>query len=200
MRKALGLVALLVMPGAWARGEDPPPEDLPPEAPPAEGPRESGMCCSPLLAVMEALFPDVRLQLGDPARWVLSWPVHLTLTPAETLRQQARFVSAFIEPQWLPQTGAFRMLTGARAGVGGWPHGYTLLAEAGAVAGTDGLGGMAGVGAGLGGALFQGAYVLRRSWTSGGARWDMTLEFTIPLNTRPAPPAPHPASPAGNMP
>lgn len=100
----------------------------------------SGRAIAALL-ISEYVIPDVRVQLREDERLVLSWPVHLT----ELYQTRRSQLTAFVEPQYQPSTSDLRLVAGAR--LGSMPAALGGIVEGGAVLGHDaGTGGMVGLG------------------------------------------------------
>lgn len=140
---------------------------------------------------LEPLIPDVRFEWGQGPKdhWVLSWPIHPWTFSAWDIPGPTLIASPFIEPQVRLKTTAWRLAAGARVYV--FPDSARLgaLVEGAGLWGQDGSGGLAGVG--LSFDLIERhpsttpwtvSAVLRRTWTGEGARMDVSLDVTVPLN------------------
>lgn len=94
-----------------------------------------------LLLASEYVIPDIRLQLREDEKLVLSWPVHLVdLAP-----WRSSALTLFGEPQYQPSTSDLRLVAGARLFLA--PAAIGAVLEGGAVVGHDaGTGGMVGLG------------------------------------------------------
>lgn len=130
-----------------------------------------------VLLVSELFIPDVRIQLRDDERLVLSWPVHLF-----HLRQTASVeLTPFIEPQYQTSTGDGRMVVGARLAAKPGPIGG--LIEGGAILGHDaGNGGVVGVGViVLGSGPTPSLAVVGRATflPDGERRYDLALDMNV---------------------
>ncbi len=139
-------------------------------------------------ALVEVPVPDLRVEATDPARVVLSWPLHVEagrFLGRHPRSDDVLLVSTFVEPQWRPSGADFRLLGGARGTirVPGFV-GPRLLVEGAALYGTDGSGG--GFGAGL--ELLEsfsrgysrmgvGAVVWRHLFTRQGQRDDLSVDI-----------------------
>jgi hypothetical protein len=139
---------------------------------------------------LEPLLPDARYESGAglDAGWVLSWPIHPWATPPLDVPGPTLIVSPFLEPQLRLGPSRFRMLAGAR--VYGFPDSsrFGVLVEGAGLWGEDGRGGVLGVG--LTHDLIERhrhtqpwtiSLVGRRTWTDREARYDVSLDVTIPL-------------------
>lgn len=139
-----------------------------------------------LLMIAEPLFPDLRLELATGTAYlVLSLPVHVLIYHEHLLfRDKARY-SLFAEPQWRPAGSEWRGVAGIRVTQPVYGAVAVLVDGAGLV-GTDGHGGLAGLGAGLfeagllGGTGFL-ALVWRHAVTTTGDRNDFSLDLAYPL-------------------
>ncbi|AKF81667.1 hypothetical protein MFUL124B02_22255 [Myxococcus fulvus 124B02] len=140
---------------------------------------------------LEPLIPDVRYQWasGSPDHWVLSWPIHPWALGAWDIPGPTLLVSPFLEPQVRLAPAKWRLLAGARVSVFPDRARFGVLAEGAGLWGQDGSGGVAGVG--LTYDLIERhaattpwtvSVVLRRAWTGEGARMDVSLDVTVPLN------------------
>ncbi len=128
--------------------------------------------------VSELLIPDLRLQLREDERLILSWPVHLaTWSPRRAVE-----LSAFGEPQYQPSTADLRVIAGARLGVMG--RGLGGLVEGGALLGHDaGAGGVVGAGLlfGLDGRPRPGVAIVARAsfLPDQQRRYDVAVDVTL---------------------
>jgi len=147
--------------------------------------------CLYTLCFLEPLIPDARYEFGGAAEddWVLSWPLHPWATPPLDVPGPTLIFSPFVEPQLrLGASKEFRLLGGAR--LYGFPDTsrFGALVEGAGLWGTDGKGGMLGVGVTYD--LIERhrytqpwtlALVGRRTWTDREARYDVSLDITVPL-------------------
>jgi hypothetical protein len=166
----------------------PAPEE-PPRAPPLVSWKRT--LCLYTLCFLEPLIPDLRLEYGgeSPRRAVLSWPLHPWATPPLDAPGPLTFIaSPFVEPQLRLGAKEYRLLGGAR--LYAFPDSLRLgaLIEGAGLLGTDGDGGMAGVG--LTYDLIERhrttqpwtlSLVYRRSWTGEGTRNDLSFDVTVPI-------------------
>jgi hypothetical protein len=163
--------------------------DDPPRAPPLVSWKRT--LCLYTLCFLEPLVPDLRYELGPARRAILSWPIHPWATPPLDVPGPTLILSPFVEPQLtLGAQRDYRLLAGGRAYV--FPDTLRLgvLVEGAGLWGTDGRGGVAGVG--LAYDLIERhrttqpwtlALVYRRSWTREGPRSDLSFDVTVPLRT-----------------
>ncbi|HET9449794.1 MAG TPA: hypothetical protein VFO83_02880 [Aggregicoccus sp.] len=161
----------------------------PPRAPPLVSWKRT--LCLYTLCFLEPLIPDLRYERGPQRRGVLSWPLHPWATPPLDVPGPTLILSPFVEPQLtLGSQRDYRLLAGGRAYV--FPDSLRLgaLLEGAALWGTDGRGGVAGVG--LAYDLIERhrttqpwtlALVYRRTWTQEGPRSDWSFDVTVPLRT-----------------
>lgn len=146
--------------------------------------------CLYTLCFLEPLIPDLRYEFGGAADdWVLSWPIHPWATPPLDVPGPTLIVSPFVEPQLrLGPEKEFRLLGGAR--LYGFPDTsrFGALVEGAGLWGTDGKGGVLGVGVTYD--LIERhrhtqpwtvSLVGRRTWTDREARYDVSLDVTVPL-------------------
>jgi hypothetical protein len=134
------------------------------------------------VALVEVLFPDMRLQAPAPLgsginSLVLSWPVHVVGVTTRTFPSRAG-ASLFVEPAISTNNVALRGLAGVRA-FGVYERFLGAAVEGGGVVGLDGSGGFVGGGPAVGwrGIL---ALVARRYFIPGDPRWDFTFELSVP--------------------
>ena len=138
------------------------------------------------MAWIELAVPDLRLQ--TPGRvadgveaLVVSWPIALLSWTTGSRRSDAGLV-VFVEPQFPTNELSIRGLAGVRAF--GAIYGLAAIAEAGAMAASDSSGAFAGAGPAIGDRHGMIAAVGRRYFAVvGPARWDFTIELSLP--TRP---------------
>jgi hypothetical protein len=163
----------------------------PPRAPPLVSWKRT--LCLYTGCFLEPLIPDLRFEWGPADRAVLSWPIHPWATPPLDIPGPTLIASPFVEPQLaLGPERDWRVLAGGR--LYAFPDSLRLgaLLEGAGLWGTDGRGGVAGVG--LAYDLIERhrttqpwtlALVYRRSWLSGGAspRHDLSFDVTVPLRT-----------------
>ncbi len=146
--------------------------------------------CLYTLCFLEPLIPDARYEFGGARNgWVFSWPLHPWATPPLDVPGPTLIVSPFVEPQLrLGASKEFRLLGGAR--VYGFPDTsrFGALVEGAGLWGTDGKGGVLGVGVTYD--LIERhrhtqpwtvSLVGRRTWTDREARYDVSLDVTVPL-------------------
>lgn len=161
---AIALAGLLAVP-ASATADDGGLGDLPSE----------GTIAALLIA--EYFIPDVRVQLREDERLVLSWPVHLI----ELYRTRRSELTAFVEPQYQTSTGDLRLVGGARLGF--MPAALGGIVEGGAVVGHDeGTGGMVGLGVILLGdrpTPYLAAVGRATFLPDGERRYDLSLDVTF---------------------
>jgi len=177
--RALALALLLAAGGALSAE--------PPRAPPLVSWKRT--LCLYTLCFLEPLLPDLRYELQPERRAVLSWPLHPWATPPLDVPGPTLILSPFVEPQLtLGAERDYRLLAGGR--VYAFPDRlrFGALLEGAALWGTDGRGGVAGVG--LAYDLIERhrttqpwtlALVYRRTWTREGARSDLSFDVTVPL-------------------
>jgi hypothetical protein len=138
---------------------------------------------SKMFAVLEMLFPDLRLQtparIGDGVNaLVVAWPVHV-LSMVRGSHRSALGASLFVEPQLPTNDVAPRGLVGVRVfGVSG---GFGAVLEAGGLLGTDGSGLFAGAGPAIGTPLGMLSAVARRYVVTDADRYDFSIDLTLPL-------------------
>jgi hypothetical protein len=160
----------------------------PPRAPPLVSWKRT--LCLYTLCFLEPLVPDLRYEYAGPEgrRAVLSWPLHPWATPPLDVPGPTLILSPFVEPQLTLGERDYRLLAGGRAYA--FPDTLRLgaLVEGAAVWGTDGRGGVLGVG--LAYDLIERhrttqpwtlALVYRRTWTREGPRSDLSFDVTVPL-------------------
>ncbi|MFY1827537.1 hypothetical protein ACN47A_16570 [Myxococcus fulvus] len=193
--RAVGSLLTVLLAASPARSEPVP--SAPSKAPDDEHGRASPLIswkrslCIYTGCFLEPLIPDVRYQWasGSPNHWVLSWPIHPWALGAWDIPGPTLLVSPFIEPQVRLAPAKLRLLAGARVSVFPDRARLGVLAEGAGLWGQDGSGGVAGVG--LTYDLIERhkattpwtvSVVLRRAWTGEGARMDVALDITVPLN------------------
>lgn len=145
--------------------------------------------CIYTLCLLEPVLPDVRYEFGGGKNgWVLSLPLHPWATPPLDVPGPTLILSPFLEPQLRLDTGLLRVLGGVRAY--GFPDTsrWGVLVEGAGLLGQDGKGGTVGVG--LTHDLIERhrhtqpwtiSLVGRRTWTDREARYDVSLDVTVPL-------------------
>ena len=139
-----------------------------------------------IFAIPEPFIPDLRLELDRSTPYlVLSFPVHLLVYQEHLFLPDKAHSSLFAEPQWRPSGSEWRGVAGVRLTQPVY-EALAVLADGGGLVGTDGHGGLAGLGVGffddssLGGIGFL-AVVWRHAWTTTGQRNDFSLDLIYPL-------------------
>lgn len=151
-------------------------------------PRSAKAQAEGLLLFPEPFVPDLRLELEASQPYlVLSLPVHVNLYRDHVLpiTHEKAPLSLFVEPQYRPSGREWRGLAGLRLTQPIY-RGFAALVEGAGLVGTDGHGGLFGVGVGgFEARIFNGvgwlAGVWRHAFTTEGQRNDFSIDLAYPI-------------------